>query len=534
MTDPVRDPHAIDGKFPPPENSAQIVVIGAGPAGLAAALDCAKAGAQVLLVDENPVSASLMADDAPLYFGQRMTGAVQTKARMTEQVFAANPGLEEAFDLGIEVALGTYAWGAFLNGEGVRSLPGAVVGLADEDRSWMVGFDRLIVASGARDLALGFPGWDQPGVMGANGLHALLTTYDAFAGRRVLILGSGDVALKTALLALSRGLEVAAIVETRDAAQGSARLLAEVLAAGVDIVTGHAIARAEGGIDGVERVWLAPSAGGAARLIDCDTVCLAVGLVPAIELLDVVGAKLIMDPARGGHVPVVVEGVRTSRPEVFVAGDAAGLGLGVEAAEAQGRAAARAALESLGLATMTGAAPPTPPALMPADVLAYQTDWARALLRQGDGSVIICQCEEVTREALLAVRQPAYLGPPSNKMGARSLDSLADDGPLNQDQIKRLTRACMGVCQARRCREQVALTLAIAADVAVETIPLAGYRAPVRPLPLKVLAAWDEAAGMSAGWDVWFGIPTQWTPYADIGTEREGRHAEILGGDMHL
>jgi hypothetical protein len=119
-------------------------------------------------------------------------------------------------------------------------------------------------------------------------------------------------------------------------------------------------------------------------------------------------------------------------------------------------------------------------------------------------------------------------------MGARSLDSLADDGPLNQDQIKRLTRACMGVCQARRCREQVALTLAIAADVAVETIPLAGYRAPVRPLPLKVLAAWDEAAGMSAGWDVWFGIPTQWTPYADIGTERDGRHAEILGGDMHL
>ncbi len=533
MTDPVRDPHAIDGKFPPPESSAQIVVIGAGPAGLAAALDCARAGAQVLLVDENPVSASLMADDAPLYFGQRMTGAVQTKARLIEQVFAANPGLEEAFELGVDVALGTYAWGAFLNGDGVRSLPGAVVGLADEDRSWMVGFERLIVASGARDLALGFPGWDQPGVMGANGLHALLTTYDAFAGRRMVILGSGDLALSTALLALARGLEVAAIVETRDTPQGSPDLMARAAAAGLEVLTGHVIERAEGGIDGVERVRLAPIAGGAARDIDCDTVCLAVGLVPAIELLDVLGAKLIVDSARGGHVPVVVEGVRTSRPEVFVAGDAAGLGLGVEAAKAQGRAAARAALESLGLAAMTGAAPPTPTP-MPADVLAYQTDWARALLRQGDGSVIICQCEEVTREALLAVRQPAYLGPPSNKMGARGLDSLADDGPLNQDQIKRLTRACMGVCQARRCREQVALTLAVVADVPVETIPLAGYRAPVRPLSLKVLAAWDEAAGMSAGWDVWFGIPTQWTPYADIGTEREGRHAEILGGDMHL
>jgi hypothetical protein len=132
------------------------------------------------------------------------------------------------------------------------------------------------------------------------------------------------------------------------------------------------------------------------------------------------------------------------------------------------------------------------------------------------------------------VRQPTYLGPPSNKLAQRDLSTLQGDGPINQDQIKRLTRACMGVCQARRCREQVALTLAVAGDVPVSTIPLAGYRAPVRPLPLKVLAAWDEAVAMSTNWDVWFGIPTQWTPYADIGTEREAMHAEILGGNMHL
>jgi thioredoxin reductase len=531
MRDAVRDPHAIDGKFPPPERSSQIVVIGAGPAGLAAALDCARAGAQVLLVDENPVSASLMADDAPLYFGQRMTGAVQTKARMIEQVFAANPGLEEVFEAGVDVALGTYAWGAFLKGEGTCSLPVPVVGLADEDRSWMVGFERLIVAAGARDLALGFPGWDQPGVMGANGLHALLTTYDAFAGRRLVILGSDDLALNTAHHALARGLEVAAVVEVRDKAQGAPGLLAVLADAGVEIITGHVVQLAEGGIDGVTRVWLAPTRGGAARAIACDTVCQAIGLVPAIELLDVAGVMLTADTARGGHVPVVTDGVRTSRAEVFVAGDAAGLGLDREAAQAQGRAAARAALDSLGLA----AGPePTVMARRLSETLAYQTDWMRALLGQGDGAVIVCQCEEVTREALLAVRQPTYLGPPSNKMGARDLKSLAGDGPINQDQIKRLTRACMGVCQARRCREQVALTLAVAADVPVETIPLAGYRAPVRPLPLKVLAAWDEAIAMSAGWDVWFGIPTQWTPYDDIGTDREGRHAEILGGDMHL
>jgi thioredoxin reductase len=531
MSQSVRDPHAIDGKFPVPESRAEIVVIGAGPAGVAAALEAARGGASVLLVDENPVCASLMAEDAPLFYGQRMTGAVQTKARMLERVFAANPALEEAFEAGVEVALGTYAWGAFLNGEGARALPGPVVGLADDERSWMVGFERLIVAAGARDLALSFRGWDQPGVMGANALHALLTLYQAFDGRRLVILGSGELALSTALMALRHGLDVAALVEVRDAPQGPAGLVDAVRQAGVEIVTGHVVQDAEGGIGGVERVRLAPVAGnGQVREIACDTICLAVGLVPAVELLDVLGAKLAVDPELGGHVPVLTDGVRASRPEVFVAGDAAGLRPEHDAA-AHGRAAAQAALACLGKA-------PAPPGIglapAAADVLAYQSDWMRALLAQDDDAVIVCQCEAVTRGALLAVRQPAYLGPPSAGMARRDLESLSQDGPINQDQIKRLTRACMGVCQARRCREQVALTLAIGAGVPVSEIPLAGYRAPVRPLPLRVLAAWDEAAAMSAGWDVWFGIPTQWTPYDDIGTEREGRHAEILGGDMHL
>jgi hypothetical protein len=397
----------------------------------------------------------------------------------------------------------------------------------------MVGFDRLIVAAGARDLALSFRGWDQPGVMGANALHALLTLYQAFDGRRLVILGSGALALSTALLALRYGLEVAALVEVRDAPQGPAELVEAVREAGVEILTGHVAQGAEGGIGGVERVRLAPVAGeGEAREIACDTICLAVGLVPAVELLDVLGARLAVDPELGGHVPVLTDGVRASRPEVFVAGDAAGLRQGQDAAE-HGRAAARAALASLGKGVAPGAAAPAP-APPAADALAYQSDWMRALLAQGDDEVIVCQCEGVTRGALLAVRQPTYLGPPSSGMARRDLSSLSHDGPINQDQIKRLTRACMGVCQARRCREQVALTLAIGAGVPAADIPLAGYRAPVRPLPLRVLAAWDEAAAMSAGWDVWFGIPTQWTPYDDIGTEREGRHAEILGGDMHL
>jgi sarcosine oxidase subunit beta len=140
---------------------------------------------------------------------------------------------------------------------------------------------------------------------------------------------------------------------------------------------------------------------------------------------------------------------------------------------------------------------------------AYRADWMESLLAHGDGATLVCQCEEVTRAGLIGVQPPGYLGPPPPAQLRRDLAGLLADGPPNQDQVKRLTRAGMGVCQGRRCREQIALILQRASG---EAPPLAGYRAPVRPLPLRVLAAADEAAPMSENWDVWFGIPSQWTP----------------------
>ena len=78
------------------------------------------------------------------------------------------------------------------------------------------------------------------------------------------------------------------------------------------------------------------------------------------------------------------------------------------------------------------------------------------------------------------------------------------------------------------------MMLAIDADVPLSSVPLTGYRAPVRPLPLSVLADVDEGPEMSGGWDVWFGIPAQWIPYRDIDTDREAMHIAALGGNMHL
>ena len=481
------DPSAIDGKFAPPAEHAQVLVIGAGPAGTAAAIEAARLGAQVMLVDENPVDPGLMGLDTPLYYGGRMTGAVQRQGHMLEQILTANPDLEQAIALGVDVRLAVSAWGLYVNGEAMRALPAPMVGLADAERSWMCGFDRLILATGARDVALAFPGWDQPGVMGAGGLLALLQRYEAFAGRRIVVLGAGERAVATALAARDRGLEIVAVVEALDQAQAPPQRLAALAAAQIPLLVGHIPRRAIGGRDGVEALALS-DAQGAAVVLACDSVCLAVGQAPAIELLDAAGGRIVADGARGGHAPAL-DGWATSLPGVFAAGDGAGLAADAETAAGQGRQAAR---QALGQAWSGG---PTPGA----DGFAYQAAWLRALTEDVDPGLIVCQCEAVSRADLLEVRAPAYLGPPTPRAQARDLTRLIADGPVNQDQIKRLTRACMGACQARRCREQVALTLAEAAGAAPESVPLAGHRAPVRPLPLKVMADWRRDRGDDRG-----------------------------------
>jgi thioredoxin reductase len=525
------DPKAVAGKFPEPDRQIQVLVVGAGPAGVAAAIGAAEGGAGVLLVDENPLGPGLMGLDTPLYYGGRYTGAVQSRARMTEQVFSANPLLETAFEAGVEIELGGCCWGAWVGGEGLVSLPGPVAGLADDERAWMVGFETLILATGARDVAFSFQGWDQPGVMGAQGLHALVKTYDAFTGRRLAILGSGSLALQTALFALDHGLEVAALVEVESEAQGPAELVSQVRSAGVEILTGFTLSNARGGLDGVESLTV-QDRDGFRREIECDTIVQAISLTPVVELLGVLGVELAMQPTLGGHAPVSPDGTSTSLPNVFLAGEAAGAPGGgpidFEAARESGR---RAALAALRRSHPSPEFPQEPLKVPQRDAVVYQQSWMRRLMAVNVPEVLICQCEEVSREALLAVRQPAYLGPPSEGMTLRDFARLLEDGPANQDQIKRLTRACMGPCQARRCREQVALALACAANESAANIPLAGYRAPVRPLPLSVLADWEEARSMSRHWDVWLGIPTQWVPYADIGTDREFHHAGVMGGE---
>jgi hypothetical protein len=240
-------------------------------------------------------------------------------------------------------------------------------------------------------------------------------------------------------------------------------------------------------------------------------------------------------------VPEVDAWNRTSVASVFAAGDCVGVHDGMlrapDVARDQGRVAGLAAAVSLGALdrreaeVRRGVRMPMSPA--PFEVQSYWQAWLRAQIEAGGWEVNVCQCEEVTRRELIETKPPRYLKWESPQMSARDLTTLMRDGPINQDQIKRLTRAGMGPCQSRRCREQVGLLLAQAAGTTLDRIPLPTFRPPIRPLPLNVLWPADEPGAMREDWVSWFGIPTQFSPHwtAGMAVDEPTAHARLILSD---
>lgn len=500
----MRDPASIAGRTLTPEERTDLLVVGAGPAGLAAALEGARRGLRVVLVDENPVPAEVMGDDIPLLFGNRMSGAARNRGAMLAAFVAGDPAIAEAFDAGVDVRLGTVAWGIYANGPGVGWLPGPVVGLSDGARAWMAGCERIVVATGRRDMGLAFPGWDLPGVLGMTAALRLAVRYGALQVRRAVVLGSTAEALDGARQLQAAGVEIAAVIETADAPQDDP--------AGLTLLAGRIVCRAEGGADGMTALVVAARGGdgrpvpGTEERIACDIVILGIGVVPVIELLDAAGCRIAYAASRGGHVPVLGDDQRSSIPAISVAGDCAGIWPAKSRDPAIARAEGRRAVSG-GAAACTDGAP---------DDAAYRLEWVRAtVLAAEDAAPHVCRCEEVTAREILEVRPPRYLNWPDDRRNRRDLRGLLGEGAPNPDQVKRLTRAGMGVCQGRRCREQVACLLALSAGCALAEVPLATYRAPVRPLPLTVAAGAEDAA-MAAHWDTWFGMKSQYLPFWEV------------------
>jgi len=315
-----------------------LAVVGSGPAGLCAAIEAAKAGARVVLLDENERPGGQLFKQIHRFFGTSDHYAGERGYEIGRKLLA------EVQQLGVGVRLSTVVWGAF---------EGPVLACASSDgRSCHLPADRVILATGASELAASFPGWTLPGVMGAGAAQTLANLHRVLPGRRVLMVGSGNVGLIVSFQLMQAGAKIAAVVEAAPHIGGWLVHAARLRRGGVPILTRHTIVEATGR-DQVTGAVIAQideageSVPGTERHLRADLVCLAVGLRPQTELARMLGVKMIDDPARGGRVPWRDEQMRTSDDRVYIAGDLAGIAEASTAME-EGRIAGRAAAASLG------------------------------------------------------------------------------------------------------------------------------------------------------------------------------------------
>ena len=155
-----------------------ILIIGAGPAGLSAAIEAAKYGAEVLVVDENSKPGGQLFKQIHKFFGSRRHKAGVRGIDIGTEL------LEEVEKLGVEVMLDTVAYGIYPNDEGVAL---AVNG----EKGMIVHPKKVIMATGASENPLAFPGWTLPGVVGAGAIQTMINVHRVPVGSKVLMIGSG-------------------------------------------------------------------------------------------------------------------------------------------------------------------------------------------------------------------------------------------------------------------------------------------------------------------------------------------------------
>ncbi|KQP18163.1 FAD/NAD(P)-binding oxidoreductase [Pseudorhodoferax sp. Leaf267] len=389
---------------PPASESCDLVIVGAGPAGLAAAQAAAASGASIVVIDDNIAPGGQIWRDGP---GVALAPAAR---RLRDAVAAC---------ANVRVCSGTRVVAA----PGPRQLL-----LEDAQRGWLLRWDTLILCTGARELLLPFPGWTLPGVTGAGGLQALIKGGMPVAGERIVIAGSGPLLLAAAATATQAGATVVRIAEQaawRNVARFAAQLGRWPAKAAQALALGHAAYRAGShvlsaqGDGGVRTVWLHR---GQRRVEDiaCDRLACGFGLVPNTELGWLLGCEVA---ARDGSLALAIDaGQATSVANVYAAGECTGIG-GSERALLQGAMAGHAAVGQAAQA----AALRRPLARWDRFAALVQRHFALAPgVRQLTApDTLVCRCEDVPCSALV--------------------------GRAGWVDAKLHTRCGMGACQGRIC-----------------------------------------------------------------------------------
>jgi NADPH-dependent 2,4-dienoyl-CoA reductase/sulfur reductase-like enzyme len=454
----------------PRRDTYDLVVIGAGPAGLAATATAAGVGLSTLLLDENA---------GP---GGQVWRAINSTPMKRERV------LGEDYWAGVDIANAAQGSGAeIIHRATVWSLDRNLeLGISIGGGSAFVKAKRVIIATGALERPFPIPGWTLPGVMTAGAAQTMLKSSGLVPDGRTVIAGQGPLLWLLAAQILRLGGRIDRVLDTTPRGNYMAALphafafmtspylmkglaMMREVKAKVPVVKGvtELSANGDGQLASVSYV-----AGSKRETIPADLLLLHQGVVPNVNLAMAAGVEHRWDELQLCWSPVLDADGGSSLPGIAIAGDGAGIG-GAQAAVWRGRIAARAAIAAL--------APDAAAKL--ASVAGLRSELARAergrlfldtlfrpakQFRIPQGDTIVCRCEEITAKDVL--------------------DSVAI-GATGPNQLKAYRRTGMGPCQGRLCGLTVTELMAEARSKTPQEIGYYRLRAPVKPILLSELAA---------------------------------------------
>ncbi len=437
---------------------ADVLVIGAGMAGLAAARAAAEAGARVIVAEQGPRAGGRLLSESDIEIGG-MPGADWAAGEAA--ALAAMPN----------VTLLTRCQGAGLYDHGYA--------LLDEEpkegpsrRLWRVRAKRIVIATGAIERPLAFANNDLPGVMLAGAVRDYLALWAVAPGREIVVFANNDDAYRTALAAHLAGLTVKAVIDCRAEAAGA--LPEAARAAGIAVRTGMIVAKAKGG-KALKSVLVAKRAAdgrvaGALEEIGCDVLAMSGGWSPAVHLFSHCGGKLRWDEAQAMFRPAPERGAPTGADgevNTFVAGAANGL-LSTAEGLADALAAGARAASDLGFSAVAAEAPSaTEPGMTPLQPLWFTPSVGK--YAHGTKHFLDFQ----------------------NDVTAADVELAAREGYESIEHAKRYTTLGMATDQGKLSNINGLATLANALAAPIPEVGTTTFRPPWTPLSLGSIAGRD-------------------------------------------
>jgi len=449
------------------------VVIGAGPAGMAAAIDLSAKGLKVAVFDEqqNP--------GGQVYRG--IASKPQKPSYLSDASYQSARTLFDAFTSSdVDYFPGSYLWYC----DGIDSIAVTVEGQAYQTAS-----DAIVIATGAQERPVAFPGWQLPGVMGVGAAQILLKSSGVIAKNPPVLFGSGPLLYLFAAQLIHMGVKPCEILDTASTVQKFKALrylpgalltpaylrqglsfMATIYRAGVSVFTGVEGAEALGDTS-VEAVRY--QFAGKSFEIKTSHLYTHHGVIPETRLAQSLKCEHRWDESGQCWIPITDQWGQSTIKGVFIAGDNAGI-LGAESAPLSGQLAALAIAAKLGKISTaqrdTDAQPLRDARLRDSRIRPFLETCYRVpeSILTPDGDTIVCRCESVTAGAIV---------------------KAAEEGCIGPNQLKAFTRCGMGACQGRMCGPSVEHTVARVHGLSRHEVGRFRARAPLRPVSLATLGS---------------------------------------------